>query len=138
MEEIPSKKKSHRQEIQERRERVGHLIKYKKETEIARILGYSRITVARDVSFLKKQNQEWLDDLAKGGFIFDFRNTLDKIKDRGARLEEMYENETDRQERRAIIREQDRNDKLYLEMLGETPTIHAFRKAVKQLNVQAT
>lgn len=136
MAEVPPKKKSHREEIRERGERIANLIRYKKETQIAEILRCSRATVVRHVRVLKKQNQEWLDDLAKEGFIFEYRNTLEKIKERGARLEEMYQKTNDPLLKLDILREQDRNDKLYLEMLGETPTIHAYRKAVKLANVQ--
>lgn len=132
MEEIPSKKRSHRKEIRQRRERVAHLIRYRTETKIAGILGCSRETIVRDVKFLKKQNWEWLDDLAKDGFIFEFRNALEKIRQNGARLEDMFEKAIDSWLKLEIIREQDRNSKLYLELLGEAPTIHAFRKAVKQ------
>ena len=102
-----------------------------KETKIAEILGVSRQTIVRDVSFLKDSAQSWLDGLAKDGFVFEYKLTLDKIKENGSRLEKLLDETKDVWQKLAIIKALDENTKLYLEMLGETPTIHAYRKAVK-------
>src|SRR5436853_7882651 len=67
-----------------RREQVSVLlIKGRNETKIAQELGVSRQTIVRDVSFLKKSSQSWLEGLAKDGFIFEDRLSLDKIKYHG-------------------------------------------------------
>ena len=130
--------KSKRQNVTERRDKVAKMIKFKSEIEIAEILGWSRATIVRDVRFLKQKTQQWLDELANDGFLFENKNLLEKMKERGARLEELYGKTDDVKQKISIIREQDRNDKQYLELISETPTIHAFRRIVRQANVQTT
>jgi IS30 family transposase len=119
---------------QERREKVAHLIRKRiPETIIAKELGVSRQTIVRDVAFLKNSAQSWLDELAKGEFIFEYQMTLEKIKNNGTRLESFLDEIKDPRQRLYIIKEIDRNAKIYLELLGETPTIHAYRKAIQKV-----
>lgn len=114
-----------------RREKVSTLLlKGMSETKIAQELGVSRQTVVRDVSFLKQQSQSWLDGLACGGFVFQYKLSLDKIKDHGIMFEKLLEKTDDMWQKITILKELDRNTKLYIEMLGEAPTIQAFKKAV--------
>ena len=118
---------------QERREKVAQYLRKRiPETIIAQELGVSRQTIVRDVAFLKNSAQSWLDGLAKDGFIFEFQMALEKIKINGARLESLYDEAKNPVLRLGILREIDRNAKMYLELLGETPTIHAYRKAVQK------
>jgi IS30 family transposase len=115
-----------------RREKVSYrLIKNMSETDIAKELGVARQTIVRDVAFLKKSSHNWLDGLAKDGFIFEYRLGLEKIKTNGAELQKLYKQTNDVWQKIAILKELDQNSKLYLEMLGETPTIHAYRRATK-------
>jgi hypothetical protein len=104
------------------------------ETRIAQELGVSRQTVVRDVFFLKQLSQSWLDGLAKGGFVFQFKLALEKIKEHGILLEKLLKKTNDTIKQVVIIKEMDRNTKLYIEMLGEAPTIEAFKKAVNTEN----
>ena len=77
--------------IQERRQNVSnHLIKGKAETEIANELGVHRNTIVRDVSYLKKHAQNWLDGIAKEGFIYEYKLSLDKIRDHERELQKLY------------------------------------------------
>lgn len=98
----------------------------------------SRETVARDVAFLKKSVRYRLDELAKDGFIFEYVVALERIKSYRAKYDELYEKSNDIKEKVAILKESRENDKTYLELLGEAPTIHAFRRAVEKTNVQTT
>ena len=123
--------------IQERRQNVSnHLIKGKAETEIANELGVHRNTIVRDVSFLKKQSQNWLDGLAKNGFIFEYKLALAKIRDHEGELQKLYNKTNDLGHKIQILKALDDNAKLYLELLGETPTIHAYKRAIKQAQDQ--
>jgi hypothetical protein len=120
--------------IKKRRELVsGFLTKNKTETEIAEICQVSRQTIVRDVAAIKSQSQTWLDGLAKNGFVFEFKKTLDKIKENGTRLESLLLEAKDIWQKLAILKAIEQNAKLYLELIGETPTIHAYRKATKVL-----
>ena|SRR2546428_6147360 len=130
--------KNHRQEIRERRNEVSSLLKFYNETEIVNILKKSRSTIGRDVAYLRKSARAWIDSLAKDGFIFEYKIILEKIKERGARLEKLYQGTDDVWQKISITAAQDKNDKLYIELLAETPAIHAFRKAVKLAHVPAT
>ena len=127
--------------IRERRQKVSNLIiKGKTETEIASILCVHRNTIVRDVSFLKKQSHNWLDGLAKNGFIYEYKLSLDKIRDHERELQKLFENSEDIGQKTQILKALDDNSKLYLELLGETPTIHAYKRAIgkyqDQKNVQ--
>lgn len=118
--------------VQKRREEVSRLLlKNMSEIKIAEILGVSRQTIIRDVSFMKKSSVSWSDGLAKDGFIFECKHTLDKIRNVGRRYEELYDITDDVWQKISILREIDANNKLYLEMLSEYPTITAYKKALK-------
>ena len=118
-----------------RREKVAeYLRKNMSEIKIAEMLGVARQTVVRDVSDMKKSSQNWLDGLAKDGFMFEYKLALEKIKENGARLENLLITTKDVWQQFCIIKQMDQNTKLYLELLGETPTIHAFRKAKEALS----
>lgn len=122
-----------------RRETVVSLLnKNMPETKIAEILGVSRQTIIRDVSFLKRSSSSWIDGLAKHDFIFEYKLKLDRIKSRGGELQKLYDETKDTEKKVSILKAMDKNDKLYLEMLGESPTVHAFRKAVGKNLVQET
>lgn len=123
--------------INQRREKVSYLlIKSKNESEIAEELCVHRNTVVRDVKFLKKHSQSWLDGLAKDGFIFEYKLGLDKIRDHERKLQDSLNEAKNVPEKVSILKALDDNQKLYLELLGETPTVHAFRKALTKANVQ--
>jgi len=120
--------------IKQRREKVAiFLTKTKTEKEIALKLGVSRQTIVRDVAYLKKESQKWLDDLAKEGFVYEFKLTLDKIRDHERELHRLYTKSDDISQKIQILKALNENAKLYLELLGETPTVHAYKKAMKRI-----
>jgi len=64
---------------QERREKVSELLrKNMSETLIAKHLEVSRQTIVRDVASMKRSSPDWLDGLAKDGFIFEYQIHLRK------------------------------------------------------------
>ena len=123
--------------IQERRQRVSYfLVKGKNESEIAKEIGVHRNTIVRDVSYLKKHAQNWLDGIAKEGFIYEYKLSLDKIRDHERELQKLYSQTEETSHKIQILKALDDNAKLYLELLGETPTIHAYKRAIKQVQDQ--
>lgn len=115
---------------QERKELVSYyLVKGVTETEIAKTLHVSRKTITRDITFLKKASRSWIDGLAKDGFIYEYKLALDKIKDHGAELQKILSESKDISQKLHILKALDENAKLYLELLGERPTVHAIRRA---------
>lgn len=123
-------------EINRRREQVSILlIKGKSENQIAKELNVSRSTIVRDVSALKKSSQNWLEGLAKDGFIWEYKLALDKIKNHGAELAELSEKATEIVEKIQLIKARDDNAKLYLQLLAEAPAISAFKKALNSKGI---
>lgn len=112
-----------------------YLVKGVPELEIAKILNVSRKTIVRDVAYLKKASQNWIDGLAKDGFIFEYKLALDKIKDRENELQKLYKESKEISQKLQILKALDENTKMYLELLGERPTIHAIKRVSR--NVQA-
>jgi len=123
---------------QARLEKVSNfLIQGLSEKEIANKLDVSRQTIVRDVAFLKKTAPHWIDDLAKGGFVFEYKLSIDKLNDIDSKLSALFDQSKDIWEKIAIAKTRKEIITDRLEMLGETPTIHAFRKAMQLRNVQA-
>ncbi len=117
--------------IQKRREKVSYLlIKGKSEVEIAEELNVHRNTIVRDVAYLKELSQSWLDGLAKNGFTFEYKLALDKIREHEREFQRLYDNTHDESLKVQILKLLDENTKLYLELIGESPTVHAYRKAL--------
>jgi len=115
----------------ERREKVAQcLLKGYPEYKIAEELGVSRRTVVNDVAYLKKAVQPWLDNLAKTGFIFEYKQGLDIIRANGIQLQKLSEETSDKEVKLKILKAIDDNAKLYLEVLAGVPTISSIRKAI--------
>lgn len=128
--------KKHKEKIHDRREKVAYLIRTKTEIEIAKILHVSRATIVRDVSFLKKSAQVWLDDLARNDFIFEYKLSVERARERIGKLTELLNKTDDAHKTVEISRELREQEKFYMELLGGAPTVHAFRKATSDGNVQ--
>jgi hypothetical protein len=125
-----------KKQIKKRQDEVASLlINNKTETEIAKILRVSRGTVVRDVSAQKKLASNWLDSLPKGVFVFEYKLALDKLKQTGAELANMYDKAIKESEKLQILKAKDENTKLYFQLLAEAPVICAFKKAIKNTNV---
>jgi len=65
------------------------------ETNIAKKLGVSRATIVRDIKKIRSDSQNWIDDLARGGFIFEYKCTLEDIKKRKIVSQELLEKTND-------------------------------------------
>jgi|GEM_PF-3232805 len=120
--------KKHSDEIRERREKVASLMKFKTGSEIAKDLDCSLVTVARDVAFLKKSARYWLDDLARDGFIYEYKISLDELKENRAELKSLYKNSTEPFEKRMLLKDIEANILSYIKLLSEAPTVLAFKR----------
>jgi len=120
-------------EIFNRREKISHLlVKGMNESTIAKTLDISRQTVVRDVSYLKKSSHGWISGLAKNGFIYEYKLGLDKIKDHEIELHKLFDTSEKTELKIRILKALDENVKLYLQLLGESPAIYAFKKAIAE------
>jgi hypothetical protein len=117
---------------QARREKVSyHLLKGTPEARIAELLGIHRNTVLRDVAYFREAARQWLDGLARDGFIREYQMALEKIRDHEYELQRLMP-EASVREKVQILRALDENARLYLELLSETPAVHAFKRALRR------
>lgn len=122
-----------RSDIKSRRENVAcYLAKGTPEVRIAELLGVDRATIVRDVAYIKGAARGWLDDLAKDGFIHEYRMALEKLRDHEFELQKLLAGAGSVTEKIQILRALDENIRLYLQLLGETPAVHAYRRAVSR------
>ena len=76
------KKQRKRFLIEDRRRRVTSLLAQSKtETEIAIVLHVHVSTISRDVTYLKKESQRFVYDLAKSDLAFYYKQCLDGIEE---------------------------------------------------------
>jgi predicted transcriptional regulator len=123
-----------RSEIPARREKVAYyLVKGAPEGRIAELLGVTRMTVARDIAYIRGSAKGWLDDLARDGFIHEYKLALEKIRDHEFELQKLLDKAESIAQRVVILRALDENVRLYLELLGGTPTVHAYKRALRKL-----
>ncbi|MEM2139525.1 hypothetical protein [Nitrososphaera sp.] len=123
-----------RSDIHARREKVAYyLVKGVPEGRIAELLEVNRMTIARDIAYIRGAAGSWLDDLAKDGFIHEYKLALAKIRDHEFELQKLLDRTENVAQRVEILRALDENVRLYLELLGETPTVHAYKRALRKL-----
>src|ERR1044072_1707748 len=80
--------------IEERRRQVTSLLAQSKtETEIAVELHVHVSTISRDVTYLKKQSQQFVYDLAKSDLAFYYKQCLDGIEEVRRKSWEIYNND---------------------------------------------
>lgn len=117
--------------VQKRRQNVSSYLRdgYS-EFNIAKTLNVSRQTIVRDVKAIKNAAHSWLDDLANGGFVFEYKLALERIQQSRIKLENLYDEAQDIEQKRRLLKSLDANTKMYLEILGNAPTIHAYRRAI--------
>jgi hypothetical protein len=104
------------------------------EAKIAELLSVHRNTITRDVAHLRNEAKSWLDELAKeDGFVYEYRVALEKIRDHEYDLQKLLHEADNVTQKVQVLRALDDNVRLYLELLGDTPTVHAFKRAIKKL-----
>ena len=92
---MQNKKKQKKQFlIEDRRRRVTSLLAQSRtETEIATELQVHVSTISRDVTYLKKQSQQFVYDLAKSDLAFYYKQCLDGIEEVRRKSWEIYNND---------------------------------------------
>ena len=121
--------------VQKRRQNVlSYLRDGDSESQISKTLNVSRQTIVRDVQAIKNAAHSWLDDLANGGFVFEYKLSLEQIQQSRINLKMLYDEAQDIEQKRRLLKSLDDNVKLYLEILGNAPTIHAYRRAIAESN----
>jgi Holliday junction resolvase RusA-like endonuclease len=90
--QLQNKKKVKKQFlIQERRRKVTSLLaQARTETEIATVLQVHVSTISRDVTYLVKQSQQFVYDLAKSDLAFYYKQCLDGIEEVRRKSWEIY------------------------------------------------
>jgi IS30 family transposase len=81
--------------IEDRRRRVTSLLAQSRtETEIATELQVHVSTISRDVTYLRKQSQRFVYDLAKSDLAFYYKQCLDGIEEVRRKSWEIYNNDS--------------------------------------------
>lgn len=104
--------------------------------QISDKLNISLSTVRRDQTKMRRSNQYWLEDLAKGGLIHAFREALEGYRHDLARLHDMLEDEKDKALQIRIYKSMSDIRAKYLEILAKTPTIWGLQILTKENNIQ--
>ncbi len=93
---------------------------------IAKKMGVSIRTIARDVKLIRQNNKNWLDDLAEKGFAQEFRENIEGYKQDIMRLQEMQENCKDQNLRLKIIKTISYIRHKYVEQFARFPVVWAL------------
>lgn len=133
-------------EVEKRRVKINFMLtKGLTELDIAQQTGWSIATIERDVAWLREESKNWIDTLAKGGFIFEWQKHQEKLKDTERQLNIMLE-ETDLdeqkkdaegkpkrkykirgEERAKILKQRDDNIAMQNQMMLDGPTVHIMK-----------
>jgi len=114
----------------ERREKVSLMLSQGyTEVQIGQKLGVKRRTIVQDEAFLKEEAQKWINDLARDGFVFETKMTLDMLKDTKKQLTEMLDqDDLSIDERRKLLKQRDYNIHMQLTLLEQGPVVASIRK----------
>ena len=114
----------------ERREKVSLLLTHgHTQIQIAQKLGVNRRTIVRDRAFLIEEAQKWMNDLARDGFNFETKMTLDLLKDTQKQLNEMLlDPSLSREEKRKLLKQRDDNIAQQLQIIVHGPLIASIKR----------
>ena len=117
----------------ERREKVSMMLSQGyPQIQIAKQLGVHRRTIVRDKAFLIEEAQRWMNDLAKDGFNFETKMSLDLLKDTQKQLNEMLLDPTlSREEKRKLLKQRDDNIAQQLQIIVNGPLIASIRQRLR-------
>lgn len=115
--------------VKERKEKVSQLHNQGiKQDSIAEIVGISRSTVVRDLRELRKSAGIWTEELLNGGYVLEFQENLDVLKDVRRRLSHLLDSPYEHQFKLKVIRGIHDNVSLYNQLLLKGPGEFLFRK----------
>ena len=99
--------------------------------QISRQLGVHRRTIVRDKAFLIHEAQKWMNDLARDGFNFETKMTLDLLKDTQKQLNEMLLDPTlSKEEKRKLLKQRDDNIAQQLQIIVNGPLIASIKRYI--------
>jgi len=110
------------------------LLKGYNESEIAEHLHVCRRTVVRDVSQLKQDADQWLDDIVDQGYIFEVKQSLDFFRTLRTELFEMLENSQNVGEKLKIMKRLNENFGTYFSIIFKGPMLTHLRKATSLIS----
>ncbi len=124
----------------ERREKVHSLlIQGFTEKEIAEKLGVSRRTIVRDIAYFRDQAQIWVENQAKGEFVFHMQLALEKLQDSEREYNKLFEEAKTIEDKLKILKAKENNLALQTQILGEGPTLLGLNRIVaKRKNLSDT
>jgi len=126
--------------ILKRRMRVWELLVMGySQQKIADKVGISLRNVQRDIQWARKENEEWLEDLANKNFASIFREALEGLRQDMARLQEMLEDEEVQQDKPLqvkIIKTISEIRVRYAKCIGEFPVVWSIDGLLKKCSPQ--
>jgi len=112
-------------QVEDRREKVyRYRIKGLTQEKIREKIGCSRQTIVRDCKIIKENAKKWLDDLAKDGYINEYKMLIDQEKYREQELQQLFDKETDPIKKIKINHALNENVKLLANLLDDLPAMH--------------
>jgi IS30 family transposase len=124
-------------ELAERRKKVSELAGLCSVSEIASRLDISTSTVERDIRAISKSLSGWIDNTAQYGFLLSYQQSLERSAKRRRDLEDELNRTTNPNHRFKLWQLIQDEDKNYVELLSKAPVVHALKRAVGEVNVQA-
>jgi hypothetical protein len=115
--------------VRQRREEVRRLLRNKvRPPEIMSYLAISRTTLWRDINALRKEDGEWLEELARDEFVHAYRITIESLEETQRKLiviAEKAQRDRDKVEALRLLKDIELD---ILECLAQGPTMIALRR----------
>ena len=131
------RKRATEQEIDDRRERIVELVgEYGRITnkQIAKALGISEPTVERDMKAIQEQSWNWVNKLAKEGYVFECRMAFSKLAAISRYLHQRFKKNGDSMSTDELVKLTNqiaRLETLKIQIIQQ-PTLYNLRLAVKK------
>jgi DNA-binding CsgD family transcriptional regulator len=131
------RKRATEQEIENRREKIVELVgEYGNITnkQIAKVLGVSEPTVERDMNAIKEQSWNWVNKLAKEGYVFECRMAFSKLAAISRNLHQRFKQHGDSMSTDELVKltsQIARLETLKIQIIQQ-PTLYNLRLAVKK------
>ena len=131
------RKRATEQQIEDRREKIVELVgEYGRITnkQIAKVLGISEPTVERDMKAIQEQSWNWVNKLAKEGYVFECRMAFSKLAAISRNLHQRFKQHGDSMDTDELVKltsQIARLETLKIQIIQQ-PTLYNLRLAVKK------
>ena len=135
--ESAKRKRATEQEIENRREKIVELVgEYGNITnkQIAKVLGVSEPTVERDMNAIIEQSWNWVNKVAKVGYVFECRMAFSKLSAISRNLHQRFKQHGDSMDTDELVKLTNqiaRMETLKIQIIQQ-PTLYNLRLAVKK------